>query len=112
MNTLRSTLKVLLAAAALAGATACVQMPTETQQVADMRPQITFEFDRANAALATARVSVDGLEAGAVGDFAKGLGTLRVLPGSHLVRVAQGGQVLLEEKVYLGDGVTRSFIVK
>ena len=117
MNTMpwtvrRRLLAAMAMAALLTGLAACVQMPTETQQVADLRPQITFEFDPANAALAAARVSVDGLETGALGDFAKGRATLRVLPGNHAVRVTQAGQLLLDEKVYLGDGVTRSFIVK
>ena len=101
----------LLAVATLASVAACVQMPSESQQVADMRPQISFAFDSADTATAASRVYVDGLEVGLLADFARGKAGLRVLPGNHVIRVERAGQVLLEEKVYLGDGVGRSFIV-
>ena len=88
----------------------CVQMPTEKQQVADVRPSIAFRV--LNAQAADARVYVDEIDVGAAGDFAEGQAALRVLPGTHLLRVARGSQVLLQEKVYLGDGVNRVFVVQ
>ncbi len=90
----------------------CVQYPTERQSVVDLRPQITFRFDAANVALSEARVLVDGLDSGRMGDFVDGSGSLRVLPGTHVVQVVIGSDVLLNERVYIGDGVTRPFIVK
>jgi hypothetical protein len=103
----------LVAAGALIGALlsgGCTQMPTEKQSISDMRPQISFkaEGDRALGS----RVLVDGLDLGVVSDFIDGKAAVRVLPGTHIVSVTSGGGVLLEEKVYLGDGVSRSFIVK
>lgn len=93
--------------------TGCVvQLPTERQSVVDLRPQITFRFDPADARMSEARVLVDGLDAGRMGDFLDGRGSLRVLPGSHIVRVVSGAEVLLDERVYVGDGVTRPFVVK
>lgn len=91
----------------------CVQYPTERQSVVDQRPQISFRVDPADAARwGEARVMVDGLDAGRLADFVDGRGSLRVLPGSHTIRVVNGSVVLLDERAYLGDGVTRPFNVR
>ncbi len=52
---------------------------------------------------------VDGLDMGRLGDFVTGKGALRLLPGTHAIRVVDRGQTALDQRVYLGDGVTRSF---
>jgi hypothetical protein len=96
----------------LAGAltlAACVQMPTEKQGVADIRPQISFQAG--NEQVKGASILVDGLSVGTVGDYLNGISSLRVLSGTHLVTVLLGNQVLLEQKFYVGDGVSRSFTV-
>ncbi len=85
-------------------------MPTEKQSVSDMRPQISFKANSENTQ--TARVLVDNLDVGAVGDFLEGKAAVRVLSGMHKITVTYAGSVLLDEKVYLGDGVNRSFILK
>ena len=95
--------------AALSG---CVQYPMERQSVVDQRPQISFRFDPADARMNEARVLVNGLDSGRLGDFLDGKGSLRVLSGTHGVKVISGSDVLLDERVYLGDGVARPFIVK
>ncbi len=108
--------KKLMVVSALFGGmvsiTACVQYPTERSGVSDMRPQISFRFDAADARLGDARVLVDGLDSGRVGDFVEGRSSLRVLSGAHVVRVVSGSAVLLDERVYVGDGVARPFIIK
>lgn len=101
-----------LLACALAALVGCVQYPTERQSVVDLRPQISFRFDPADARMNEARVLVNGLDAGRLGDFSDGAGSLRVLSGTHTVRVISGAAVLLDERAYLGDGVARPFIVK
>jgi hypothetical protein len=104
---------ILVAAGALIGSLlsgGCVQMPTEKQSISDLRPQISFKAEGERAQ--SSRVLVDGLDVGMVSDFIDGKAAARVLPGTHIVIVTSGGSVLLEEKVYLGDGVSRSFIVK
>ena len=108
----RQFLSASLLVCALLSLTACVQYPTDRQSVVDLRPQISFRFDASDARLSEARVLVDGLDAGRVGDFIDGKGALRVLPGTHAVRVISGADILLEEKAYLGDGVARPFNVK
>lgn len=95
---------VLLATSALSG---CVQMPTETQSVVDQRPQISFQIGHESQH--AARVLVDRLDMGAAGDYAAGKGALRVLPGTHVIEVRLGSQQLLNERVYLADGVSRTF---
>ena len=104
---------ILVATVSLIGfllAGGCTQMPTEKQSISDMRPQISFKVEGERAQ--DSRVVVDGLDMGMVSDFVDGKGAVRVLPGMHMVSVTSGGSIVLEEKVYLGDGVSRSFIVK
>ena len=96
----------------LAALSGCVQYPTERQSVVDLRPQISFRFELADTRMSEARVLVNGLDAGRLGDFRDGAGSLRVLLGTHTVRVISGADVLLDERAYLGDGVARPFIVK
>jgi hypothetical protein len=96
-------------AALMLGAVGCVQMPTEKQSVSDLRPQISFV---AADALFDAVVYVDNVAVGRVGDFREGTAALRILPGTHTVRVVADGRVLLDERFYVGDGVSRSFLVQ
>lgn len=88
----------------------CTQMPTEKQGVADLRPQLSFKS--ADDTMFGARVLVDGLDMGTVGEYAEGSATLRVLSGNHIVRVNLNGVTIVDEKVYLGDGVNRTIVVK
>lgn len=97
---------LILALSALA---ACVQLPTEKTSIVDQRPQISFRF---TGDLGAARVFVDDLDAGSIGEFADGRAALRVLPGTHTVRVVHGDNVLLIERAYLADGAVRPFIIK
>jgi len=90
--------------------TACTQMPTEKQGVSDMRPQISFK--PGNEQVKAAGVLVDGLAMGAVGDYVEGIAALRIGPGTHVLTVVLGSQVLLEQKFYIGDGVNRTFIIQ
>jgi len=112
MKICMTRMAVSLTACALVALTGCVQYPTERQSVVDLRPQISFRFDAADARLNDARVLVDGLDSGRLGDFVDGKGALRVLSGSHAVQIISGSEVLFSERAYLGDGVTRPFNVK
>jgi hypothetical protein len=96
----------------LMGLVGCVQYPTERQSVVDLRPQISFRFNPADARMVQARVLVNGLDAGRMTDFLDGTGSLRVLSGTHTVEVISGSEVLLNERAYIGDGVARPFTVK
>lgn len=103
--------RIVVATALLAGVSACVQMPTETRSVVDQRPQITFRINGDQQRAANARVLIDELDMGRVSDFLDGQASLRVLPGTHVVKVQANGTTLLMERAYLGDGVVRPFVV-
>jgi hypothetical protein len=87
----------------------CVQMPTKKQGVVDLRPQISFAAPEVRH---DARVFVDSAEVGRVGEFIDGVAALRLLPGTHVVKVISGETVLLEERFYVADGVSRSFVLR
>lgn len=103
---IRSGLLAAVLATSAMGLTGCVQMPTENHSVVDQRPQISFQL--ANESQAAARVLVDRLDMGAVGDYSAGKSALRVLPGSHVIEVRLGNQQLLNERLYIADGVART----
>ncbi len=89
---------------------ACVQMPTEKSATVDLRPLLNFKLSGSSDG---ARVFVDGLEMGPLDAFLQGNGKaadggLRVLSGMHQVRVVRGASVLVDERVYLGDGATKT----
>lgn len=103
------TVALALSLATLVG---CVQYPTEKAAVADIRPQISFSISEGDAHLKSATVYVNGLEIGKAGDFLDGKAAVRVLPGSNVVKVMDGPTRVIEQTVYLGDGVARSIILK
>jgi hypothetical protein len=108
----KSMTALILAAGVMAAlvCAGCTQMPTEKHGISDMRPQIAFKADRVEAH--TARVVVDGLDLGPVGDYIDGVASVRILPGTHTLRVVSGNEVLIDERFYVGDGVNRTFILK
>lgn len=91
-------------------AAGCVQMPTEKQSVIDLRPQISFSTNTEEVKAAS--VLVDGLRMGSVGDYLQGQSSLRVLPGTHSLTVVIANRVLIDQKFYVGDGVSRTFNVQ
>lgn len=104
---------LLAAALSLAAAlAACVQFPTEKAGVVDQRPQISFHVPAEDKALQAARVQVNGVDAGAVGEFVEGQAALRVLPGNNVVKVVDGSRVVFDQQIYLGDGVGRTINLK
>jgi hypothetical protein len=102
---------ILIAAIAttVTGLAACA-LPTESASVVDLRPQVTFKVG--DNALDDARVLIDGLDSGRLGDLKVGRAALRVLPGNHVVKVQMGSRVVHEERVYVGDGVSRTLLIK
>jgi hypothetical protein len=106
--------QLLLVAALLLGValSACVQFPTEKAGVVDQRPQISFRLPANDNALPAARVQVNGIDAGAVGEFIEGQAALRVLPGNNVIKVVDGSRVVFDQQIYVGDGVGRTINLK
>lgn len=102
---------VVLAAAVAVMLSGCVQMPTEKQSIVDQRPQISFRIAGDSQRLAGARVLVDELDMGQVQQYLDGQASLRILPGTHVIKVQSGATVFLMERAYLGDGAVRPFII-
>lgn len=111
MNELnRSYIRMLLIVLVTLLASACTQLPTEKQSVTDMRPQLSFKI--MDDGLRDATVFVDGLAMGSVGQYGEGIAALRVISGNHHIRIDLNGRVLVEEKLYIGDGVNRTILVR
>jgi hypothetical protein len=108
---MKNKFSAALLGAIVAGLTGCAQMPTETQSVVDQRPQITFRIAGDARRIAGARVLVDELDMGQVHEYLDGKASLRILPGTHVIKVQSGGTVFLMERAYLSDGVVRPFVV-
>ena len=108
----RSRLGLLLGTAITAaiGLGACVQMPTETQGEVDLHARISFDIqsERGRQAL----VRLDSLDVGRAGDYPAGSAALQVLPGTHHLQLLTGGETILDERFYIGDGVQRTFIAR
>jgi len=88
----------------------CMKLPTEKSSIVDARPQISFKI--ANQEYANEyEVFIDNLFMGKAVDFLEGKTALRVIPGSHIVRVKYLGKVVIDEKVYLSDGAAKTVVV-
>jgi hypothetical protein len=107
MRTNRFSIALTLATVLLFG---CTQMPTEKQSVSDMRPKISFKASGNQRH--SARVVIDGLDMGEVGSYLDGAAALRIIAGTHQLRIVQGTEVLLDEKFFADDGVNRTFILQ
>lgn len=104
-------MKFLTAVAALLLTAACIQLPTEKQEVADLRPQFSFALADANDDASVYRIFVDGLDMGSASSYTAGKNALRVIPGTHVLKIEGRGRVVVQERVYLGDGATRTILI-
>jgi hypothetical protein len=100
----------LLAGLPVLGIYGCTQMPTEKQGVSDVRPQISFKAT--DTQQHAARVIINGLDMGSLGSYLDGIAALRIISGTHQLRVVLGSQILLDEKFYAGEGVNRTFLIQ
>jgi hypothetical protein len=90
---------------------ACIQMPSEKQEVADLRPQFSFALADPGDDLGQYQVFIDELHMGTASAYAAGKSALKVLSGTHVIRVEGRGRVVVQERVYLGDGATRTILI-
>jgi len=91
--------------------TACIQLPTEKQEVADLRPELSFSLADPDDDPNAYRVYVDGLEMGSAASYMAGKNSMKVLSGTHELKVEGRGRVVLQERIYLGDRATRMILI-
>ena len=106
---MKSPIAAVVLTALLVGCT--IQFPTEKQEVADLRPQFSFFFADPADDPAQYRVFVDGLDMGSASNYIAGKNALKVLSGTHVVKVEARGRTVAQEQVYLGDGATRTILI-
>lgn len=109
IDTMKSLIPIALAL--MLQLTACIQLPTEKQEVADLRPQLSFSLADPDDDPNAYRVYVDGLDMGSAASFLTGRNGMKVLSGTHELRVQGRGRVVLQERIYLGDGATRTILI-
>lgn len=90
----------------------CIQFPTEKNESVDLRPQLSFAMGGSAASPADLDVLVDGLPVGRVSTFLSGEQAIRVLPGTHVITIKRGEQVLQEERLFFGDNMTKTVVVQ
>ena len=56
-------------------------------------------------------VFVDGIRNGVVSDYEPGDSALRVLPGTHTISVQMPDGSMFTQRVYVGDGVTKTVVL-
>ena len=113
VNHLPALLSAFLAALTLSACTTPTTAPPLAFAVApDPRAQLVFRFNGINEELPSARVLVDGLDVGALGDFASGPTALRVSAGTHNIRVTYFDRVLLDQRVTVADGERQALTVR
>jgi len=88
----------------------CSQVPTEKQSAVDLRPQISFKV--ANDNIKGSTVFVDNLNMGLIDEYQENHAALRVLPGKHIVSIVKRDQVIYQETIYVGHGISRTIIVQ
>ncbi|MCG7489089.1 hypothetical protein MHN79_06280 [Vibrio sp. Of14-4] len=104
---MRIKLALLLCLSSLS--TGCIQMPTTASSTVDNRPQVIFKSN-SSVDLSRLNVVVDGLDNGSAAHFSNK--ALRLLPGTHIVEVFDGDELISSQKIYLSDGVTKEVFIK
>ncbi|PIE41934.1 MAG: hypothetical protein CSA49_01240 [Gammaproteobacteria bacterium] len=90
---------------------ACAELPTEQVVSGENNAGLSFKLV-ATAQQQEYQVYIDGLLMGNVADFLAGEAILKILPGSHIVRVTRAGQIVLEEKLYVAAGANKVLVVR
>jgi hypothetical protein len=109
---MKKIVSMLLMAATLAGVLAlgaCSPMPTQSQGVADRRPQISFKATTER--VLNAKVILDGIDMGQVGSYLEGDASLRMNSGTHMLIVASDNRLIYQQTFQAGKGYSRTFTV-
>lgn len=83
----------------------CVQSPTKETRVVDDRPGLTFELQSPETR--DHELFVDDVSYGPVSQYLQGESQLRLVDGSHRIKLVRSGEVTFSQRIYLGAGVNR-----
>ena len=89
--------------------TASCQMPSEAVVSGDNSAGLSFKLMNDTNDY---DIYVDGLSMGKAADYVEGVSILKILPGSHVIRVERAGLVVFEEKHYVAAGANKVLVVK
>ena len=81
---------------------ACSTPVTQIQSV-DLRPTLSISNAPQGSVL-----SIDGVIVGDAGSIAKGNQAIKLSPGTHQINASHNGNILINEKVYLGEGLHKT----
>lgn len=88
--------------------TGCDYFPTTVQTV-DSRPMVMFKTTLDADVM---KVYVDTKYVGTVSEFLKDEAALRLVPGTHVIRIEKPDHTSQIEKFYVGDGVIKTIVVQ
>lgn len=89
------------------GVTGCVRMPTQSTQVVDDRPRLTFDPVTIQGKPSAYELIVDGISYGPISQYLVNRNTLPIVAGRHQIMVLKDGRTVLDEVVVLGENTTR-----
>jgi len=89
---------------------ACHQMPSETRVVSDNSAGLSFSLS-ADVSDNNYQVFVDGLAMGNVKQFLADQNILKIVSGSHIIRIEKNGREVLKEKIYVSAGTNKVLVV-
>jgi hypothetical protein len=85
-------------------------LSTRTSSVVDDRPFIMFNFE-GSIPDSPVIVFINGLRMGVAQDFPEGKKGLKIISGSHILKLQYLDQNILEKKIYLGNGLSRTISI-
>lgn len=93
--------------------TACISSkPIESTSVVDDRPVLFFVVEGTGSSSGALDIYIDDLYMGDAVKFSATKKGLVVLPGTHIVEVRNGTQVLTSQKIYVGSGISKTIPVQ
>lgn len=90
--------------------TAC-QLPSEHVVIGENTAGISFKLTNPDRGK-NYQVYVDGLLMGNASDFMEGKALLKILPGSHIIKLMHNNKIVFQEKLYVASGANKTMVVK
>lgn len=111
MQTSNKVLLLLVSLFALMITQGCISSkPVETSSVVDDRPVLMFSFEGGIPSQPIS-IYIDDLYLGEAQKYQQGKLGLRIIAGTHIIQLRDGNRTILDQKIYLGRGVTKTIAV-